>query len=596
MPQHAIVHQVPFSYSRGDFAALRAWVQRVPVAKIAELYYVDEAPQVAQGLEKFLVSMRHDLIERAILANPHFAESLAKARLGGAISVGVLNVLIKAADATPLPPVPDNLIAQWFRRKVALQLVGEGVKTLAQLKELIEARGHGWWRSIPRIGAMRAAAIVAWMNKFECLAINQASQVPAIPAGHQIVLADQPVPLERISTLPAQLDGSEGVNRASLFSYIQAGNDLEAIQAYLSRVKSSDHTYRAYQRELERLLLWSILVRNKPLSSLLVHDCEAYKDFLASPSPAFSGTRLNRRSPRWRPFTGELSPYSQSQAVQIIRSAFSWLASVRYLAGNPWLAVKDPRSVKRRNAMQVERALRSDLWIRAISCLDRICLEPHQKQARIARAAIHLMGGSGLRSSEAAGAKLGTLKRSPFARVAELTIVGKGNVERVVLLSSVTIAALEAHWNDHGQTMVGSAAHDLALIRPLVLPATANAQIRHLETGQGYAPVALSRLVKSVLSQVAESKEFDFAEADALRSARAHDLRHTFATLAVERQMPIDVVQKLLGHTSLATTSIYVQAEQRRIAVEAEKLFEAHLQAGEEFMVSVDNTVEKDEP
>lgn len=594
MTQHAIVHQAPFSYSRGDFAALRAWVQRVPVDKIAELYYVDEAPQVAHGLEKFLVSMRHDLIERAILANPLFADSLAKARLGGAISVGVLNVLIKAAEATPLPPIPDDLIAQWFRRKVAQQLVAEGVKTLAQLKELIEARGYTWWRSIPRIGAMRAEAIVAWMNKFKGLAINQASQIQTISVGHQIVLADLPVPLERISALPATLDGTDGINRATLFSYIQVKNDLEAIQAYLIRVKSSEHTYRAYQRELERLLLWSILVRQKPLSSLLVHDCEAYKDFLASPAPSFTGVRSSRNSPRWRPFTGDLSPYSQCQAVQIIRSAFSWLASVRYLAGNPWLAVKDPRTVKRRNAMQVERALRSDLWIRAISCLDRICLEPHQSQARVARAAIHLMGGSGLRSSEAAGVKHGALKRSRFARVAELTIVGKGNVERVVLLSPVTIAALEAHWNDHGQTMVGSDAHDLALIRPLVLPATAKAQARHQATGQGYAPVALSRLVKSVMSQVADSEEFDFAEADALRMARAHDLRHTFATLAVEREMPIDVVQKLLGHTSLATTSIYVQAEQRRIAVEAEKLFAAHLQASEEFIVSVDNSVEKD--
>ncbi|WP_143282054.1 tyrosine-type recombinase/integrase, partial [Caballeronia choica] len=45
----------------------------------------------------------------------------------------------------------------------------------------------------------------------------------------------------------------------------------------------------------------------------------------------------------------------------------------------------------------------------------------------------------------------------------------------------------------------------------------------------------------------------------------AHAFRHTFGTRAVARDMPIDVVQTILGHASLQTTSIYVRAEQRRV-------------------------------
>lgn len=601
MAQHAVVHQVPFSYSRADFAALRAWVQRVPIAKIAQLYYVDEAPQVVQGLEGFLAGMRQDLIERAILANPHFAQSLAKARLGGVISVGVLNVLIKAADATPLPPAPSDLIAQWFRRKVAQQLVTQEIRTLADLKAMIEARGHTWWRSIPRVGELRARAIVAWLNKHESLAINAASQIQRLPAGNQVQLRDTPVPLERISTLPSELDGSHGVNRATAFSFIQARNDLEAIQAYLSGFRDREHTHRAYQRELERLLLWSVLVRKKPLSSLLVHDCEAYKDFLASPSPALSGPRTGRFTPRWRPFVGDLSPQSQRQAVQIIRTAFNWLTAVRYLGGNPWLAVKDPRTVKTELPMQIERALPKSLWERFIDRIDQICSEPEQCQARIGRAAIMLMGCTGLRSSEAANVRAGNLSRSGFASVMMLRIVGKGLKERTVPLDPRAVQALQAHWRDHGLDLLDkrSDSGSMALIRPLVIPGTPAAVIRHGKTGGGYAPVALSRLVKATLAQVAQSEEFDFEEKERLLSARAHDLRHTFGTLAVADEMPVDVAQKILGHSSLATTSIYVQAEQRRVAQEAEKLFARQQKLPSSSPLSpesVHNVTENEEP
>ncbi|MPV70477.1 tyrosine-type recombinase/integrase [Burkholderia sp. BE17] len=39
--------------------------------------------------------------------------------------------------------------------------------------------------------------------------------------------------------------------------------------------------------------------------------------------------------------------------------------------------------------------------------------------------------------------------------------------------------------------------------------------------------------------------------------------RHTFGTQSVATEVPLDVVQQLLGHASLKTTSMYVTAEQR---------------------------------
>jgi len=52
---------------------------------------------------------------------------------------------------------------------------------------------------------------------------------------------------------------------------------------------------------------------------------------------------------------------------------------------------------------------------------------------------------------------------------------------------------------------------------------------------------------------------------------RPHMLRHSAATNWVRAGVPPDVVQKLLGHASLASTTVYLHArdEDRRRAVEA---------------------------
>ena len=59
-----------------------------------------------------------------------------------------------------------------------------------------------------------------------------------------------------------------------------------------------------------------------------------------------------------------------------------------------------------------------------------------------------------------------------------------------------------------------------------------------------------------------------------LLKATTHWLRHTSATDAVARGVPLDVVSNNLGHSDLKTTSIYVQAERSRKMEEVEKLWE----------------------
>ncbi|WP_350029458.1 site-specific integrase [Caballeronia sp. GAWG1-5s-s] len=58
-----------------------------------------------------------------------------------------------------------------------------------------------------------------------------------------------------------------------------------------------------------------------------------------------------------------------------------------------------------------------------------------------------------------------------------------------------------------------------------------------------------------------------------LGQANAHAFRHTFGTQSVAEEVPVDVVQKVLGHASLQTTTIYVQAEKQRVVEEVARSY-----------------------
>ena len=57
-----------------------------------------------------------------------------------------------------------------------------------------------------------------------------------------------------------------------------------------------------------------------------------------------------------------------------------------------------------------------------------------------------------------------------------------------------------------------------------------------------------------------------------LPRVRFHDLRHTFATLAIEYGMPIDIIAKILGHTNTNMTRHYARISEANISREMRKI------------------------
>ncbi|WP_250481192.1 phage integrase family protein [Caballeronia sp. GAOx1] len=645
---------IPRAFTSKDFTALRAYVQRIQPAIIARTYYdPDEDPHAATpgAMERYLTGMLDTLVQLALAhGSTALAEHLrASIKQHGQpkLTAVTFRMVTEAAQLAAAAPHPDHAIGAWLRPRLARRLKGEGIVTLGELVAFCNRRGPSWWRSIPRIGRGRARAIVSWLRKQQAkLRLTVEIDIDSDERDGVPLVADEVVevvpesyieggaswekkrltlaPLERLA-VPSALSGAAGENRSTAFCYIQANHDHDAVRAYLNRFRDQPKTLRAYTKELERFLLWAVVLRGKALSDLRVDDCEAYKDFLKSPDPRFVGERFARHSPRWRPFalshstapaeghasqSATLSPESQRYTVRVLRTAFTWWVDVRYLAGNPWRAVNDPMVVKRERPMKIERALPAGLWRKLRDELDvrsadqggatagaQWHMDTNRRQNgvqwRAVRAAILLMGDSGLRREEAARARREDLRPSSFGTperpVWELTIVGKGQRERTVPVSAATLAALRVHWRDRAQDFDGAAEEDKQsgpLLSPVVIPWTDASRRRHragqsAESGKGqpakeagYTADGLNRLISRMVTELVETMDgLSLDERVRLGQSNAHAFRHTFGTQSVADDVPVDVVQKVLGHASLQTTTLYVRAEQKRIFEEVAQYY-----------------------
>lgn len=579
------------NYSRLDFTALRAHLLRIPTSDIANLYYSPDSPQVIYGLERFIKEMRKELIDRSVISHPKLYQAMSRAGFGGKYLDDALRQIRLMADSRIGKPSLDDPITQWIRPKTSALLLTQEIKYLGDLVDLINLRGYHWHKPIAKLGEKRANVVLTWLKQ-QGFAFNELVQAPStlarVASLNEICPQNRVLaPLEAI-TLPSPYDGSQGGNRARAGAYISATNDLEAIKAYLLMHKGNPKTHRSYMKELERFLLWSVIIRGKPLSSLLVDDCEAYKAFLQAPSHEFCGKVMPRFSKAWKPFSlSPLSPKSQKYAVLVIKMAFDWLVKVRYLAGNPWVAVKYPQVEQSEYPMQIEKALSADAWEKLIEAIDVDCALPQASQMRIARAAILLMGDSGLRREEVAGAEMLNFAPSNLAKIYELKILGKRQKWRTVPVSPRTVEALKVHFLDREKVWKSDENENSEqaltlragpLLSPLKLPSTQRSKSKHSDDAsklrQPYTANGIYALIDRSINTLLQRKHYWTGEEKAaLAALSAHDFRHTFATQGVANGVPIDVMQTILGHTSMTTTSIYVQSKKERTMQEAAKYF-----------------------
>lgn len=153
-------------------------------------------------------------------------------------------------------------------------------------------------------------------------------------------------------------------------------------------------------------------------------------------------------------------------------------------------------------------------------------------------AIIYLLAQSGIRRSECINIKLSDIDLDDQ----EMTVLGKGNVERTVLLTDVAINVIRDYLKDRSN-------------------------MKHANSSYLFISNKSNQLEKSTINQL-------FADYSTPKcKIHPHALRHHFASTAIEQQV-LDIVQlqNQLGHSSLSTTSIYTQARKDTIKKNINKL------------------------
>lgn len=223
--------------------------------------------------------------------------------------------------------------------------------------------------------------------------------------------------------------------------------------------------------------------------------------------------QLTRRAiEAWLESLHRLAPNSRAAYLASVRTFCAWLVQEGILRSNPCAQVA---RVKR--ARSVPRAQPAD----AVADAFRACRDDRE------RAILWLMVGCGLRRAEVAGARW-----EHYDDVGRtLRVTGKGGHERVLPVPVRVAAAL---------TAVRSRGNSGPIIR---------------SKSDGVSPVQ-PETVGVIVSRVMRRAGIKHAPYDGVS---AHALRHTAASDVLDHCHDLRVVQEMLGHQHLSTTSIYLR-------------------------------------
>jgi site-specific recombinase XerD len=492
-------------------------------------------------------------------------EQLRKRQLGAL-------VWLEGLVAQPVQPQDD--VRAWLPTAIAQRLAAHGLRTLAQLVDAIERQGSAWCNRVPGIGATKAKAIVDWLRRnvpgFE--ARIGARALEPVRRGRSLLAAARPrstgiVPLEYLN-LPPSSTLAQATNRVPPGpGVLIALDDTDAIRRWLLSKLTAEQlarperlhqvpTYRCYRREAERLLLWCLVARGKPLGGMDESDALAYAQFLNDPQPAAQWIDLQRHprwSVHWRPFAGPLRGPSRRYALTVLDALFQFLVDQRYHFRNPWRAAlrtePAPKARFRSRALTIEQCA---------AVREAVATLPDGEHKARLRALLSLAYTAGLRRSEIAGAIWGDLRNEVVEDEPGwfLEIRGKGGKLRDVAIGEDVMQDLQTYLALRGMPVDGP--EPLPAETPLLcaLPSSfAGPRPRSALSESGVGQV----LKDAFAAGAALCK--DPGDQMQLERASAHWLRHTFARHALEADAELADIQKVLGHASINTTAVYLDTD-----------------------------------
>lgn len=351
---------------------------------------------------------------------------------------------------------------------------------------------------------------------------------------------------------------------------------------YIGRNKS-EHTFTRFRNDTERFLLWLFTEKKKPMEQLRKQDILEYADFCWHP-PENWISLANRdkfllqngefvANHDWAPFrlkipkqasknfVADKKKYQPSQQTltamfTAVIAFYKYLMNEEYLFGNPaQIAKKDCRHFIKDAQVKEIRRLSEQQWSYVIDVAAQMAeQDPTFERSLFLVCVLKTLF---LRISELSERSNWTPVMSHFWQDNDgnwwLKIYGKGRKLRDVTVPDSFIPYLKRYRSHRG-------------LPPLPQAGEHQPIIEKVRGHGGMTARQLTRIVQAVFDRAYEKMKRTEGEDTArkLQEASTHWLRHTGASMEVERGRALKDLSEDLGHSSMATTdTVYVQTENR---------------------------------
>ncbi len=273
------------------------------------------------------------------------------------------------------------------------------------------------------------------------------------------------------------------------------------------RLKKSEHTQKAYRRDIE---IFRAFVE-KPLNQVTLEDALDFCDNL---------DEIEIISKRGK--TKQLEDNSKRRILNAIKSFYSFAYTSGVFPANVMAAIKPPSA----------KSAISQRILSEANVLKMIFLEQNPRNHAI----LHVLYAAGLRVTELCNLRW----RNVIWRAegVQLDIIGKGDKQRHVLLSESSRQVLSA-------IREGAADDEFVF------------QSRQEVSRQGYYKGTRLDTTTIFLIVRAAAKQAGIPN---WHEVSPHWLRHCHGSHAIDRKAPLTVVRDTLGHSNIAVTNEYAKA------------------------------------
>jgi len=352
---------------------------------------------------------------------------------------------------------------------------------------------------------------------------------------------------------------------------------------YIGRNKS-EHTFTRFRNETERFLLWAFLIKTKPIDQLRKADILEYADFCWKPPVSWicivnhdkfkiQGQQYITNK-AWAPFKLKTpknvdhdqldvnkKKYRPSQQTltatfTAIIALYKYLMNEEYLYGNPaQIAKTDCRHFIKDSQVKEVRRLTASQWQFVFNVgLNLANNDPLYERSLFLICALKTLF---LRISELSERTNWSPVMSHFWQDSEgnwwLKIYGKGRKLRDITVPGSFIEYLKRYRKYRGLT-------------PLPVQGENHPIVEKIRGQGGMTSRQLTRIVQEIFDKAYERMRIAEGEDNSikLKEASTHWLRHTGASMEIERGRALKDLSEDLGHSSMATTdTVYVQTENR---------------------------------